>query len=594
MVRKIVPLVLIPLLLALSGYGAQKLALFSWDAVVEYESPYIFSLPSGNAGDPLARRVVLVVIDGLRLDTSRQMPFLNELRQQGADLVVRTGQPSLSYAAWTVIATGAWQETTGVTTNWYKGYVRVDNIFKSAQEAGIRTAAVGSSGWGQLFGPWLDEKGFVKEPEEEAQITAQDLMGLDVEVLRNALSLLGQEDGPRLLLVHFVSTDYLGHRYGGLGELYREGALRIDGHLRRLVEKLNLEEDALIITSDHGHVDTGGHGGWEDVVIRVPLVMVGKGIRAGVYPEAQQVDIAPTVAFLLGIHFPVHSQGQPLMAALDAPAQVKGRRGLDAALQLVGFYDAYAQVMGVRPFAGDVLKTFREDLARGEEGALSRFHETLIRKALAVRNARLWRERVMRFPSALLIALAPGLYLLLYRKRPRELLLPFLGMAFYFALYNVTFFVLRGCNWSLSAFNTESQIKSFFNQRLLDAALFTVVMGLLLALLSHRKEKDEIVLREVTFSFLVSYVLLLQVDFFYWLYNVRFPWYIPDLRLGFKYYLDLLQMVPVGFLALVLPPLALGVRWGIRRLRPEKAVPLPSPERPPEEPPPGEGEVKEE
>jgi hypothetical protein len=47
---------------------------------------------------------------------------------------------------------------------------------------------------------------------------------------------------------------------------------------------------------------------------------------------------------------------------------------------------------------------------------------------------------------------------------------------------------------------------------------------------------------------------------FYGLWDVKFSWYIPDLQLGFKYYLDLLQMVPTRFVALVLLFLAIAAQ----------------------------------
>ncbi len=568
-VGKILLLVLVLLVLAAIGYQAQNVAVMGWDSVVEYQTPYLTNLPRGSAAEPLAQRVVLVLVDGLRLDASRNMARLNELRQRGADLSVRVGQPSLSYPSWTVIASGTWQEISGVTTNWYEGEVQVDTVFKAARDAGMPAVVVGGGGWKKLYGSHLTEFVEVPGPEDE-NAPPEAWAQMDGDSLRLAIRVL--DDTPEgLILVYFGGTDELAHQYGGVSPQYLGEVEKVDEYIGRLVERLDLEKDVLIVTADHGHVDIGGHGGWEPSVLQVPLVMVGKAIRPGVYTERLQADIAPTIAALLGLPIPVHAQGRPLLEMLEAPADAKGRIGLNAGLQLVGFYDAYAQALGVRPFAGEVLTQYRERLARGEEGALSGLWEEITARAQAARAKRFWRERLGRLPIALGIALIPLLYLLLFRRRMRQLLLP-LGFALlYFVFYNALFFG-RGYHWSLSAFNSEAQIKAFFNERLLDAALSFIGAGLLLALVSWKRPLLQTLERMVTFAFFVGYLLLLQVDLFYWLYNIRFSWALPDLKLGFKYYMDLLQMVPTGLLGVILAPLGVLIGWGLQRWRKTKGA----------------------
>lgn len=578
-IGKIALFVLVLIILAGIGYLAQKLAVVGWDSVVEYKTPYLTNLPPGSAAEPLAQRVILVLVDGLRLDASREMAALNGLRQRGADFSLRIGQPSLSYPSWTVIVSGAWPEISGVTTNWYDGPVQTDTIFRRAQEAGMPAVVIGGGGWEKLYGPHLTDFIAVKGPEDESA-PPEEWAEMDAESFRHSTVVL-REHREGLILIYFGGTDELAHRFGGTSTQYRDEVRRVDDYIARLAERLDWERDALIITSDHGHVDIGGHGGWEPEVLHVPLVMVGKGIRQGAYPERLQADIAPTLAALLGLPIPVHAQGRPLMEALDAPAETKGRIGLNAGLQLVGFYDAYAQVLGTRPFAGDVFKAHRERVARGEEGALARLWDELTDRAQAARNRRFWQERLGRLPIALGIALLPLLYLLIFRGRKRRILLPLAFSLLYFVFYNALFFG-RGYHWSLSAFNSEAQIEAFFNERLLDAALSVIGAGLILALISWKKPPLQTLERMTTFSFFVGYFLLLQVDLFYWLYNVRFPWAIPDLKLGFKYYMDLLQMVPTGFAALVLAPVGVLIGWGIRKGQKPKTVPPPEPPAAPE------------
>ena len=77
------------------------------DSLYKYESPFKEKLPFGQPTQPLVQRVVIVVVDGLRYDTSLEMPHLNSLRAEGASGVM-VGIPSpASLPAWTTLVSGA-------------------------------------------------------------------------------------------------------------------------------------------------------------------------------------------------------------------------------------------------------------------------------------------------------------------------------------------------------------------------------------------------------------------------------------------------------------------------------------------------------
>lgn len=542
--KRALHLIIVLLILVGVALGAFQLAQYSWDEVAEYRSPFTGALPSGKEGQPLVERVVLVVIDGLRLDASQEMVNLNRLRGQGVDLVARVGQPSLSYPSWTVISTGAWQEVSGVTTNWYEGEVKVDTIFRQAQRRGLRTAVVGDDGWLQLFGPWVERVVTFEGVSEEEYRDLEAIYALDDRILKGALEALAEE--PHLLLIHFEGPDNLGHGFGGASPEYRADVQRVDDHLGELLAAIDLESTALIVTADHGQIDTGGHGGWESVVTRVPLVMVGRGIAPGGQGvEVNQTDIAPTVAVLLGTAIPTHNQGRALFEYLDIDPRLEAQRKDDLAEQQSRFYNTYINwLTGTTPQE----RTVSEEMAQ------------------PAKMSRLSRERVGRLPIALSVALVPALYIGFY-PRKRELLLPLGGALLYFGVYNLLFFG-RGNSWSLSAFNSEAQIWAFITQRIVEAALVSALVGLVVGWLGRNRSAYGAALAAVNTSFLVAYGLILQIDLFCLLWNVSFSWYLPNLRMGFKYYLDLFQLVAVGFMALFLPLLSLGARLVGRRVLP--------------------------
>ncbi len=547
----------------------------------DYKSPYLTTpLAPGPAGPRLVPgRVVIVIVDGLREDTSRQdMPGLNALRERGADLTAVTGEPSFSYPGWTVIGSGAWQEVSGVTTNYYSGTVRLDNLFQEAHSRGLRTAVVGSEGWRMLYGDWLDVAESIREPSGYRDVAGAQ--AADEEALRKALALIRGESGspsPDLLLVHFPGVDNVSHGYG-VGRETRETAAHVDGLITQLAAALDLSQDALVVTADHGHVNRGGHGGWEPEVKTVPLVFVGRGIQPGAYPQARQVDIAPTVAALLGLPMPAFSQGRPLLSLLQADAAQKGLIGQAAAIQLATFYDTYYQTVSQGrdlggPFAQAIRSRYQARIESGETQALDDYVRELETAAANVRERRLAGERQGRLPLAGLLGLLPLAYFA-FRRPSRDWLLPLAGAALYFILFNFWYFLILGYRWSMTAFNTEADIVPFVEGRVIQAVVFMLLAALAVGALARERPAGTAAALGMDTLFLIGYALVLQVLTFYWQWGVTFSWTMPDLRLGFKYYLDLIQLgamylpiqAPLGLpLALLMPLLALG-GWGLARL----------------------------
>jgi len=100
------------LVLAL-GTGAIFLALELMDNLYGYRSPLSENppVPGRSFGEPMGERVIYVLIDGLRYDTSQKtevMPFLNQLRNQGASAKMNSQTPSFSSPGYGSLLTGAW------------------------------------------------------------------------------------------------------------------------------------------------------------------------------------------------------------------------------------------------------------------------------------------------------------------------------------------------------------------------------------------------------------------------------------------------------------------------------------------------------
>ncbi|MDH4207924.1 MAG: alkaline phosphatase family protein, partial [Anaerolineae bacterium] len=433
---------------------------------------------------------------------------------------------------------------------------------------GLTTAMVQEAGGPKLFEPCLDSPIFPEIPQDDRR-AADDI------ILEEALVALQEE--PNLLWIHFSGSDWSGHHFGGASQEYRQFAREIDERIAEIADAMDLSSSVLIVNSDHGHIDTGGHGGWEEEVVVAPLVIVGEGIKPGSYGEVGQANIAPTVATLLGIPIPAHNQGQPLFEILDTSSQAKAERAVDVAQQHQAFYNQYLTQIGADAYAGQELAEADQALPEGDyETAYERATEfaTAIRNhADSERESRLWRERLGRLPIALLILVIPALYLAFF-PRKRDLVVPLIGAAVYFALYNAYFFI-RGFVWSLSTFNEEYLIPGFLQQRIIEGAVCLLLGAIVVGVLMRGRTILDTAMAAVNMSFFVGLGLLLQVDLFYWLYGLEWNWYLPDLKWGIKYYFDLLQLLPTGLMALFAPLIAMAVKAISDRIR----VGRPRPER---------------
>jgi len=240
-------------------------------------------------------RVVLVIVDGLRRD---RLPLLGLAHVSGwerAACTLRTVLPSFSRPAYVALSTGVPPELSGAHTNDHEGPARLESIWDVARGAGLTTRvwADGTDWWLELFPDAFVHPLIVPKGDFAAAV---------------APLVPGERD---LLLLHYVAADDEAHDHG-IGAAY-EREVRAAGELvRALMTRLDPTRDTVIVTADHGHIDRGGHGGPEPEVMAVPLVALGRGLADAPACEGALVDVAPTIAALIGVPPPAASVGRPL------------------------------------------------------------------------------------------------------------------------------------------------------------------------------------------------------------------------------------------------------------------------------------------
>jgi len=104
----------------------------------------------------------------------------------------------------------------------------------------------------------------------------------------------------------------------------------------------------------------------------------------------------------------------------------------------------------------------------------------------------------------------------------------------------------RGYYFSLSIINREDMLATFFEGRTVDAAIAVAAGALIAGWAARRRGLWTGALAGLSTAYLSASVLLLLSLYYLALWGIRFPYYLPDLREGFRFYLTLLALLPVG------------------------------------------------
>ncbi len=497
-------------------------------SLYEYRSPIKDSAPAvlPPMGNPATGRLVFILVDGLREDTALDavvMPNLAGLREMGASASIHSKAPSYSQPAYTTLLTGASPEISdGPVINLdYEDILLFtqDNLFSAAHRAGLRTAISGYY-WFEKLVPQSDVDLRFYTPGEDR--TA------DEAVMAAALPWL-RDRSAEFVLIHLDQVDYAGHHEGGARDpRWNEAARRVDDMIGEVSNELDLSRDTILVLSDHGHIGIGGHGGQDPDVLVQPLVLAGKGIRPGAYGDIKQVDIAPTLAALLGAAVPSSSQGQVRTEMMDLPAESLGQLPGYIDSQLVGVVKAYSKaILGREP-----------DFPPGELTAAAANEMTS-----AIRLTKLGPERSLRSVFALILVVIPLVVIIL--KWRKEFSWYLIGGFFLLFLFNLRYAWIDSRTYSLSSVQSEMDMILYVGTTAAFAYAISW-LGVMLVTKSFKKgalaaASDSILFTQFCLFILYSMAL---VNFGYNGWKVT--WTLPDFLLQ---YLGLMAVIIAIFTA---------------------------------------------
>lgn len=289
--------------------------------------------PASTGGPPIAHasagavrtpKVLVVGIDGVRYDRllEARIPFMREMMRQGTFETGLLSLPkhvkSVSGPGWVTVLTGVEPEKHGVYDNSFKGrkFNEYPDFLTRLEALRPTLSTVAVSAWRSLV-----DTGALSDLVDwhATGHKRQYARGVKDAIIVRRLAEILRTKQVDVAFLHLESVDSIAHKLGAVSHEYLDAIDQMDTHLGSLFAAIRArprfaqEEWTVIVTTDHGHRDTGGHGGVSKQERKVFVLAAGPGIaKAEVRDGARLVDVAATVFAQLGLEAPKEMTGAPL------------------------------------------------------------------------------------------------------------------------------------------------------------------------------------------------------------------------------------------------------------------------------------------
>ncbi|MGD2154238.1 MAG: alkaline phosphatase family protein [Gemmatimonadales bacterium] len=272
-------------------------------------------LLTGCAGEsPIEKKVLVIGIDGVRPDVLAEVhtPAIDALAADGGlSGRITTRAQTVSGPGWSSTLTGVWPDKHRVTSNDFSGnnYAMYPDFLTRLEliDSDFSTFAVVD--WAPLGsevsgGPLLSDTIDVKLDFDGDQLGYEEG---DIRSVAAAVRFLEHQD-PDAAFVYIGYPDVAAHEHGGRSPEYYLSVENADVHVGRLVAAIRnrptyeREDWLILVSTDHGHRDEGGHGGDSPEERTVFYLASGPSVKRGTLPsDVNIVDVAVTALAHLGI-----------------------------------------------------------------------------------------------------------------------------------------------------------------------------------------------------------------------------------------------------------------------------------------------------
>lgn len=246
----------------------------------------------------MSEKVLLILVDGMRPDSLERAghPFIEEMKAKGScTMEAQTVMPSVTLPCHMSLFHSVPPERHGILENVYTAQVRpIAGLFE--QLAAHRKACGLFHNWSELRDlarpGSLAHSCFISGAAYTYEETNRKLTDQAIGYINEQL--------PDFTFLYLGLVDEIGHRHGWMSEEYIQSVHDSWECIERAVRSIP-EDYTVIVTSDHGgHDRTHGTDRPEDMTI--PILMTGRSFAPGkLIFDANIIDLAPTIAKLLGV-----------------------------------------------------------------------------------------------------------------------------------------------------------------------------------------------------------------------------------------------------------------------------------------------------
>lgn len=262
-------------------------------------------------------KVLVIGIDGVVLDRIKaaDAPNLKGLMAQGLTarntLYASPMAATSSGPGWSTIATGVWPDKHGVKDNSFTGknYAAYPDFLTRIENTRPALNTYAAADWepitstdagGPIFSAKVDKRLSLKGD--------RDGYGSEDPKIATAASAELRDQNPDAAFVYFGQVDGAGHSYGAASQQYLDAIGRVDALVGQVLTAVQnrpsyaQENWKVLVTTDHGHTDAGGHGGSTIQERGTFVIAKGAGIPAGsVRDDVRLVDVAATALAQVGV-----------------------------------------------------------------------------------------------------------------------------------------------------------------------------------------------------------------------------------------------------------------------------------------------------
>jgi predicted AlkP superfamily pyrophosphatase or phosphodiesterase len=258
----------------------------------------------------VSEKVLLISVDGMRPDSLEQAghPFIAEMKAKGSyTLHAQTVMPSVTLPCHMSMFHSVPPERHGIVDNIFTPQVRpVAGLCEQLKSQG-KTCG--------FFHNWSE----LQDLARPGSLAYSCFISGSVYTYETANELLTdraieyiQTDQPDFTFLYLGLVDEIGHKYGWMSPEYIKSVYDSWACIERVAGILP-DQYTLIVTSDHGGHGRG-HGTNMPEDMTIPLLMTGKPIAPGaLLADASILDIAPTIASLMGVESNKDWEGKSLV-----------------------------------------------------------------------------------------------------------------------------------------------------------------------------------------------------------------------------------------------------------------------------------------